>query len=103
MLVYDDVSPSEKIRVYDKGVDVQPHYEDFGEFQLLYRSGDVFLPHVDTYEPLKAQAAHFLEMIRGETVCQSDGTHGLKVVEVLEAACQSLKEEGRRISLEVLA
>jgi predicted dehydrogenase len=103
MLVYDDVSPSEKIRVYDKGVDVQPHYEDFGEFQLLYRSGDVFLPHVDTYEPLKAEAAHFLEMIQGKVTCQSDGTHGLKVVEVLEAACQSLKEDGRRISLEVLA
>jgi predicted dehydrogenase len=103
MLVYDDVSPSEKIRVYDKGVDVPPHYEDFGEFQLLYRHGDVFLPHVDTYEPLKAQAAHFLDMIQDKVVCQSDGTHGLKVVEVLEAACLSLKEDGRRIALELIA
>jgi predicted dehydrogenase len=103
MLVYDDVSPSEKIRVYDKGVDVQPHYEGFGEFQLLYRSGDIFLPHVDTYEPLKSQATHFLEFIQGKVVCQSDGTHGLKVVEVLEAACQSLKDDGRRISLELIA
>jgi len=103
MLVYDDVSPSEKIRVYDKGVDVQPHYEDFGEFQLLYRSGDVFLPHVETYEPLKAEAAHFLGMIQDKVVCQSDGTHGLKVVEVLEAACLSLREDGRRIALELIA
>jgi len=103
MLVYDDVSPSEKIRVYDKGVDVQPHYEDFGEFQLLYRSGDVFLPHVETYEPLKAEAAHFLDMIQDKVVCQSDGTHGLRVVEVLEAACLSLKEDGRRVALELIA
>ena len=100
MLVYDDVSPSEKIRVYDKGVDVQPHYEDFGEFQLLYRSGDIFLPHVDTYEPLKAQSAHFLEVIQDKVVCLSDGTHGLKVVKVLEAACKSLKDDGRPIALE---
>ena len=103
MLVYDDVSPSEKIRVYDKGVEVPPHYEDFGEFQLLYRSGDVFLPHVETYEPLKAQAAHFLDLIQDKTVCQSDGTHGLRVVEVLEAACLSLKDDGRRIALELIA
>jgi predicted dehydrogenase len=103
MLVYDDVSPSEKIRVYDKGVDVQPHYEGFGEFQLLYRSGDIFLPHVETYEPLKAQASHFLDFIQDKVTCQSDGTHGLKVVEVLEAACQSLKEDGRRIALELIA
>ncbi len=100
MLVYDDVSASEKIRVFDKGVDVQPHYEDFGEFQLRYRSGDVFLPHVDTVEPLRVQAAHFLDLIQEKEEPLSNGLHGLKVVEVLEAACRSLKEEGRRIELD---
>ena len=101
MLVYDDVSPSEKIRVYDKGVDKQKHYDGFGEFQLLYRSGDVFLPHVDTIEPLKTETQHFLDVIEGKAECQSSGEHGLKVVEVLEAACESLKAGGRRIDLTV--
>ncbi len=100
MLVYDDVSPAEKIRVYDKGVDVQPHYEGFGEFQLLYRSGDVFIPRLDTVEPLKAETGHFLDLINGETAALSSGGHGLNVVQVLEGACQSMKEEGRRITLE---
>jgi predicted dehydrogenase len=101
MLVYDDVSPSEKIRLYDKGVDKPPHYDGFGEFQLLYRSGDVFLPHVDTTEPLKAETQHFLDVIAGKAEPQSSGVHGLKVVEVLEAACESLKSDGKRIELTV--
>lgn len=100
MLVYDDVSPAEKIRVYDKGVDVQPHYESFGEFQLLYRSGDVFIPRLDTVEPLKAETGHFLEVISGATSSLSSGTDGLKVVQVLEGACLSMKDDGRRIKLE---
>jgi len=100
MLVYDDVSPSEKIRVYDKGVEVQPHYEGFGEFQLLYRSGDVFIPRLDTVEPLKAETGHFLDLIKGGSDAQSSGQHGLNVVQVLEGACLSIKEDGRRIALD---
>ncbi len=100
MLVYDDVSPSEKIRVYDKGVDVQPHYETFGEFQLLYRAGDVHIPRLDGVEPLKAETGHFLDLIAGTTKPLSSGVDGLKVVQVLEGACRSMKEEGRRIQLE---
>lgn len=99
MLVYDDVSPAEKIRVYDKGVDVQPHYENFGEFQLLYRSGDVFIPRLDTVEPLKAETAQFAEQIKGTAAPLSSGEHGLRVVEVLEGACRSMSENGRRIEL----
>ncbi|MCB1182009.1 Gfo/Idh/MocA family oxidoreductase [bacterium] len=99
MLVYDDVSVSEKIRVYDKGVDVQPHYETFGEFQLMYRSGDVFIPKLDSVEPLKAETGHFLDLIRGRTTPKSSGVDGLKVVQVLEGACRSIQEKGRQIDL----
>ncbi len=94
MLVYDDVHPSEKIRVYDKGVDVQPHYDNFGEFQLLYRSGDIFVPRLDTVEPLKAEITHFLEIIEGKAQPISNGEHGYKVVRVLEEACESMKNDG---------
>ena len=100
MLVYDDVSPSEKIRVFDKGVDVQPHYDNFGEFQLLYRSGDIFVPRLDTLEPLKNETAHFVDLIKGNVAPLSSGYHGWKVVKVLEKACQSIKEDGRPFDLE---
>ncbi|MFN2371018.1 MAG: Gfo/Idh/MocA family protein [Candidatus Krumholzibacteriia bacterium] len=95
MLVYDDVSPAEKIRVYDKGVDVQPHYDNFGEFQLLYRSGDVFIPRLDTVEPLRVEAQHFVDVIAGEAELMTTGVHGLRVVQVLEQACRSIREDGR--------
>ncbi len=101
MLVYDDVSQSEKIRVYDKGVDVQPHYHDYGEFQLLYRSGDIFVPRIDTTEPLKIETQHFLDVIKGEQMNLSSGSEGEKVVKVLEGACESILADGRPIELDL--
>ncbi|MFH2051603.1 MAG: Gfo/Idh/MocA family oxidoreductase [bacterium] len=99
MLVYDDVSPSEKIRVYDKGVDVQPHYHDYGEFQLLYRSGDIFVPRIDTVEPLKIETDSFLKVVSGQEENLSSGEEGLRVVQVLEGACRSIAEDGKPIPL----
>ncbi len=100
MLVYDDIDPSEKVKVYDKGVDVQPHYDNFGEFQLLYRSGDIHVPTVDTVEPLKAETAHFRDIIVGDEVPLSTGDHGLKVVQVLEQACESIRRNGAPLRME---
>ncbi|MBU8870309.1 MAG: Gfo/Idh/MocA family oxidoreductase [Gemmatimonadales bacterium] len=100
MLVYDDIHPTEKIKIFDKGVDVQPHYDNFGEFQLLYRSGDIHAPKIDTVEPLKAETAHFRDVILGKEESLSSGAHGLKVVQVLEKACQSIKDSGMPIPLE---
>ena len=100
MLVYDDIHPSEKIRVFDKGVDVQPHYDNFGEFQLLYRSGDIYIPQIDTVEPLKAEVAHFRDVILGKDKALSSGEHGLEVVQVLEKACQSILSDGKPFNLE---
>jgi predicted dehydrogenase len=101
MLVYDDVSQLEKIRVYDKGVEVQPHYENFGEFQLSYRSGDVFIPRIEQIEPLKIETSHFVDCLAGRSEPISNGRHGLEVVEVLEKACQSIREDGRPYELEL--
>ncbi len=94
MLVYDDVSNVEKLRVYDKGVNVLPHYDTFGEFQLSYRYGDIVLPRIDDSEPLKNEAEHFIQCIRDGKSPSSDGRSGLEVVEVLEAACRSIREGG---------
>jgi predicted dehydrogenase len=94
MLVYDDVSQLEKIRVYDKGVEVLPHYDNFGEFQLSYRFGDIFVPRIEQVEPLKIETGHFVACIKGEEQPVSNGRHGLRTVEVLEKACISIKKEG---------
>jgi len=99
MLVYNDVDPTEKIKVFDKGVEVQPHYDNFGEFQLTLRSGDIFLPRVDQVEPLKIEAQHFVDVILGRTEPISAGRHGLEVVQILEKACVSIKGDGRPIEL----
>ncbi len=99
MVVYDDVAQLEKIRIFDKGVDRQPHYETFGEFHLAYRFGDIFTPKLDDQEPLKAEANHFLQMIQGEKATKATGEEGLSVVRVLEAACQSLRSEGCLVKL----
>ena len=99
MLVYDDVSSLEKIRVYDKGVEVLPHYDNFGEFQLSYRFGDIFVPRIEQVEPLKIETGHFIACLQGKEKPMSDGAHGLEVVEVLEKACQSIKEDGKPYEL----
>ena len=100
MLVYDDVAMTEKIRIYDKGVDVMPHYDGFGEFHLAYRHGDILIPKIDQAEPLKVETSHFVNCINGKDVSLSDGDLGVQVVEVLEKACLSIKEGGAPMALE---
>jgi predicted dehydrogenase len=99
MLVYDDVSTTEKIRVYDKGVTVQPHYDTFGEFQLSYRFGDIYTPRLDDNEPLKNECQHFVQCIQKRETPRSDGHSGLAVVRVMERACQSIRESGVQLPL----
>jgi predicted dehydrogenase len=100
MLVYDDTSTLEKIRVYDKGVSIQPHYDTFGEFQLAYRFGDIVVPKINDVEPLKMECGHFVESIRNGTRPRSDGRAGLSVVKVVERACESAQMGGSPIHLD---
>ena len=94
MLVYDDLALQEKIRIYDKGVDVAPYYDTFGEFQFSYRYGNVMIPRIDESEPLKLECEHFVDCIRNGESPRTDGLSGLRVVSVLEAANTSLKNGG---------
>lgn len=96
MAVYDDVESLEKIRIYDKGVDIPPYTSTFEEFKLSYRYGDVVSPHVSHAEPLRIECNHFLESIVNQTQPLSNGLVGLKVVKVLEAAEQSLNNGGNQ-------
>ena len=92
MLVYDDVEPSEKVRIYDKGVHITPRMKR-GEtpFTPLYRAGDILIPQLDHTETLRTECEHFIDCIINNTQPLSDGTAGLAVVEILEAAQKSLK------------
>jgi predicted dehydrogenase len=94
MAVYDDVQTLEKIRVYDKGVEAPPHTSEFGEFQLSYRYGDITIPYLDGGEPLQLECSHFLDCIKTGATPLTDGSHGLKVVRVLERAQASLDQGG---------
>ena len=95
MLVYDDTAPSEKVRVYDKGVTKHPYYDTFGNFQLSYRNGDVNIPRIEESEPLKVECDHFVDCVKRGISPNSDGHSGLRVVKVLEAADRSLKNHGQ--------
>ena len=97
MLVYDDLALQEKIRIYDKGVDVAPYYDTFGEFQFSYRYGNVMIPRIDEAEPLKLECEHFVDCICNGETPRTDGLSGLRVVSVLEAANLSLKNGGAMV------
>jgi len=106
MVVYDDVSNDAKIQLYDKGVEKQVNsselkdFENYGEFQLLLRGGDVVVPQFDFVEPLKAECMHFIECIRTGNRPLTDGVHGNKVVKILETAEKSMHNQGRSIPIE---
>lgn len=89
MLIYDDTEHLEKIRLFDKGV-VFKEPEDFGEFQLSYRTGNVLSPFLENYEPLQKEVLHFLDCIKSRKSPRTDGLCGLRVVRALEMAERSL-------------
>jgi predicted dehydrogenase len=96
MILYDDIEPTEKVRVYDKGVDTNRVGDREADYLKLisYRTGDVWAPKLDATEALRYVVAEFLESIRGQRKPLTDGEAGLRVVRILEAAQQSIKESG---------
>jgi predicted dehydrogenase len=99
MIVYDDTEPLEKIKIYDKCVELPRRYETFGEFQYSYHYGDICSPFVRQEEPLKSECQHFVDCIDRGTLPDSSGRDGLAVVRILEAATESLRSGGGTISL----
>jgi len=102
MLVYDDIDPQEKIKIYDKGVEVPPHYDTYADFHFSYRYGDILSPRIEDYEPLKKECEHFIECIKRGVSPLSDGYSGLRVVSILEASSKSLKLSGRAVQVQGL-
>jgi predicted dehydrogenase len=91
MLVYDDVEPLEKIKIYSKGVEIPEHYNDFGEFQYTYRYGDINIPMIKDKESLKIEVEHFCDCILNNKIPRTDGYSGLEVVKIIEKANLKMK------------
>ena len=102
MLVYDDIESQEKIKIFDKGVEVPPYYDTFADFHYAYRYGDIHSPRIEDYEPLRTECDHFLACIQRGRCPLSDGYSGLRVVSIIEAACKSLKCCGKAIPIQGL-
>jgi predicted dehydrogenase len=96
MAVLDDMQATEKLRIYDKGIDFVPSYGDYGE-SLSIRVGDIYIPKITMAEPLKVECQHFLECITKGAEPLTGGEHGLQVLRVLEAADRSLREGSKAI------
>ena len=97
MIVYDDVAPLEKIRIYDARVETPPRYDTFAEFQYAYHYGDMYVPYIKQEEPLKIECQHFLDCINQGRVPLTSGEKGQELVRILEAASMSLKRGGAPI------
>jgi len=98
MLVWDDLVPDEKIKIYDRGVDFKTT-NGLHKLLVSYRSGDMYVPKVATAEALQVETGYFLECVEKGVSPLNDGEAGLKVVKMLEATDQSLKKGGIKIQL----
>lgn len=98
MLVWNDLEADEKIKVYDKGVKVE-NTEGIYNLLVSYRSGDMWAPKVAQTEALKVEAEYFVDCILNDKTPFNDGHAGLRVVKILEASTESLKNDGKMIKL----
>ena len=98
MVVWNDLEADEKVKVYDKGVDIT---NGQGVYDLLvsYRSGDMWAPKVDPTEALREETNYFVKCICKNEAPINDGLAGLRVVKLLEAATRSLRDRGRPVNL----
>ncbi len=98
MAVFDDVHATEKLRIYDKGFDRPPEYASWGDF-LQLRDGDIRIPRVSLEEPLAIECREFVAAVRGEGPVATGVAEGLRVVRVLAATAESLRQDGAPVRL----
>ncbi len=98
MIVYDALDPAEGVKVYDKGITAS-HAEDVYKLMINYRSGDMYSPKIDVGEALMTEALHFIDCVTRKQTPLTDGTAGLHVVKILEAATRSMAARGAVVEL----
>ena len=100
MIIYDDTEPSEKVKVYDRGVDIVPDGDEIYRMLIQYRTGDMWAPHVDLTEALHHVSREFYNCIHEDRPALTDGRAGLRVVRILEAANRSIRNQGKVVRLD---
>jgi predicted dehydrogenase len=98
MVVWNDLEADEKVKVYDKGVQIT-NQEGVYDLLVSYRSGDMWAPRIEQTEALKAECGYFLNCIKNNATPFNDGRAGLKVVKMLEAANESIRERGKIVRI----
>jgi predicted dehydrogenase len=99
MIIYDDLEPSEKIKIYDKGVSFTDDPQKIYQMRVGYRTGDMLAPQIDASEALRVEGEHFVDCIENGKQPLTNGALGLRVVELIEAATRSMKEQGRSVEV----
>ena len=99
MAVYNDIEPFEKLKVYDRGIDIPPNTDTYGDFRVSYRLGDTYSPRLEEVEPLKAEFQNFVTCIIDGAEPKTNGYSGLGVVRVIEAAQNSLLNGNGRMGI----
>ncbi len=99
MVLYDDNQPSEKVKVYDKGVNLFETKEDLYRLNVQYRVGDMWAPKIDNLEALALETEHFVDCINNGKQPLTGGPAGLEVVKVLVASKESLTKRGAPVEL----
>lgn len=102
MIVYDDLEPSEKLKIYDKGITVNDDSESLYQKLIGYRTGDMWAPHLEVTEALRTEGAHFIDCIKTGNRPITDGEVGRRVVRILEAATESMKKQGQPVELNLV-
>jgi predicted dehydrogenase len=101
MILYDDLEPSEKVKVYDKGITLTPGPEALYQMLVNYRSGDMWAPRLDNTEALHAEALHFIDCVENSRQPETDGQAGLRIVSIMEAAERSLRGRGALVEIQL--
>jgi predicted dehydrogenase len=99
MIVFNDLEPSEKIKVYDKGITLTGNRDQIYQLLIGYRSGDMWAPQLPVKEALRTEAEHFIDCVENGADPITGGEIGLRVVELLEMATRSMKMRGQPIDL----
>ena len=100
MIVYNDLEPSEKIRIYDKGVMIETNPDNIYNMRVGYRTGDMWAPNLDSTEALRRLVGHFAACLKGEETPITSAESGLRVVRTMEAATESMRNLGQPVKLE---
>jgi predicted dehydrogenase len=99
MITYNDLEPSEKVKIYDKGVSFTDDPKQIQEMRVGYRTGDMWAPKLDGNEALRVAAEHFVDCIKAGKTPITDGKLGLRIVELIEAASSSMGGRGETVHI----